>query len=394
MKRMIEFKAKENKINHKKLIITISIAVLVLLLIVIAVIYNANKDFRGFMDKYILGKDVIEEKVPVIEIDYDSNANVIPYGKYICVLAENTLFQYNATGKKEKEVKIEVNNPVYHVEGKYLVIGEKNNQKLYLINGEHIIWEKNIEGNLNKVTVNKNGYVSAIVTGTTYKSVIINYDAKGNEMFRSYLSSTIAVDACISPDNNELAYAEVDTSGTSLQSNIKIISVNDVKEKETQAKFTYTATPNSLIMRIKYQDKNQLVCMYEDSIHIIQNELDTEFINLVEESKKVTFADIQLENYVFRVVEQSVGLFNANTVIEMKHVNGQKESIYTIEEVAKSMVSCKNIIAINLGAKVEFINTNGWLVKRYTSTQLIKNIVIADGLAGIIYRDKIELVNL
>ncbi len=382
------------KLNHKKVFITTGMAMLILIVVVIVVIYYSSEEFRNFMDKYILRKDVTEENVPMIEIDYESNTNVIPYGKYICILAENTLFEYNSSGRKEKEVKIEVNTPVYDVEDKYLVIGEKNNQKLYLITGDHIVWEKNIEGNLNKVTVNKNGYVSAIISGTTYKSVIVTYDEKGNELFKSYLSNAIAVDACISPNNENLAYAEVNTSGTAIQSNIKVISMEEAKEKNTEPKYTYNADQSNLIIKIRYQDKNKLICMYEDSIHVMQNEQDTEILKLDEDEKKVTFADIELTDSVFRTIEQSVGLFQANTMIEIKNVNNEKENVYNAQETVKSIVSAENIIAVNFGTEVEFINTNGWLVKRYTSTQSVRNIVICDGVAGIIYRDKIELISL
>ena len=44
--------------------------------------------------------------------------------------------------KKEKDVKIEINNPIYDVEGRYLAIGENNGQRLYLISEDHVIWEK------------------------------------------------------------------------------------------------------------------------------------------------------------------------------------------------------------------------------------------------------------
>lgn len=384
-----ETEKKEKRKNAKKARVVMAVTIVLLFVGIVAVVYNANKDFRNFMDKYVLRKNVTEENLPTIEIDYDSNTNIIPYGKYICILAENTLSQYNSSGKKENEVKIEIGNPIYAVEGRYLAIGEKNNQKLYLVAGEHVIWEKNIEGNLAKVSVNKNGYVSAIVTGTTHKSVIVTYDAKGNELFKSYLASTIAVDSTISPDNSELAYAEVNTSGTTVQSSIKVISINS-----TEAKYTYTAPQNNLIMRIQYQDKNALVAMYEDSIHLFQDGTDTEILKLTEEGKKITFADIKLSNHVFRTVEKSTGLFKADTIIEIKNTNTQKENMYTVEEVVKSVESYKNMIAINLGTEVEFIDTNGWLAKRYTSTQVIRNIVICDGLAGIVYRDKIELINL
>lgn len=377
------------KLNHKKVIITTLITIIVLIVIVIAVIYNSNKSFRDFMDKYIFLKNVSAENLPTIEIDYNSNTNIIPYGKYICILAENTLTQYNSMGKKEKQLKIEISNPIYDVNGKYMVIGEKNNQKIYLINGDHIVWENSIEGNLSKISVNENGYVSAIVTGTTYKSVIIAFDEKGNELLKSYSSRTIAVDSCISPDNNNLAYAEISTTGTTIQSKVKIIS-----KDETEPKFTYTAPQGNMIMRISYKNKDKLICMYEDSIHVIQNGEDTEILKLNEDGKQINFADINLNNFIFRSYEQSTGLFKADTIIEMKSINGQKENIYRTEGVAKSMESYGDIIALNLGAEVEFVNASGWLVKRYISSQVIRDIVICDGLAGVIYSDKIELITL
>ena len=403
MKKVIEFKPKKQsekqekttkkKINKKKLAIIITVVIVILILAVTSIVYAYNKTFRDFMDKYILRKNITDENVPIIEIDYDSNTNVIPYGKYICILAENNLIQYNSSGRKEQEVKIEINNPVYDINGRYLVIGEKDNQKLYLISGSNVIWEKNVDGNLTKVSVNKNGYVSTIVSGTTYKSVITTYDAKGNELFKSYLSSTIAVDSCISPDNKYLGYAEINTSGTIVKSNIKIISVEEASEKSTEPEFVYEAPQNSLILRIKYQDRNRLVCMYDDSIHMIESNVDVKLMDLAED-EKVTFGDCELTNFIYRTIEESTGIFSANTIVEMLNITNQKETTYTVEGIAKSVASYDNIIAVNLGSEVHFINTNGWLVKRYISSQEVRNIVICDGLAGIIYRDKIELVNL
>ena len=34
------------------------------------------------------------------------------YDRYICVLAENKLMEYNSSGKLENEIDLEINNPV------------------------------------------------------------------------------------------------------------------------------------------------------------------------------------------------------------------------------------------------------------------------------------------
>ena len=49
-----------------------------------------------------------------------------------------------------------------------------------------------MEGSVSYMTVNKNGAVGVVLTGTTYKSVIVMYGITGDEEFRTYLSSTVA----------------------------------------------------------------------------------------------------------------------------------------------------------------------------------------------------------
>ena len=74
--------------------------------------------------------------------------------------------------------------------------------------------------------------------------------------------------------------------------------------------------------------------------------------------------------------------------------DNKSTSSYTAESVTKEIYTSDNIIALNLGSEVEFINTSGWLVKKYKAEQEITSIVISNSVAGIVYRDKIEIINL
>ena len=62
-----------------------------------------------------------------------------------------------------------------------------------------------MEGNVSYMTVNKNGAVGVVLTGTTYKSVIVMYGITGNEEFRTYLSSTVATSLAISENSEYLS---------------------------------------------------------------------------------------------------------------------------------------------------------------------------------------------
>ena len=347
------------------------------------------------MDKYVFRKSITENNLDYIEIDTENSPNIFAYDKYIVTLEKNTLTQYSQSGKKEGSLEIQVSDPIFDAEGKYLVVAEKNKQKIYLIYNDNIVWEKDIEGNISKINVNKNGYTSVIISGTTYKSVIAVYDKEGKELFKTYLSSTVAVDSSISEDNKYMSFGEVNTSGTLIQSSIKTVSIEKAKQTPSDSIInTYDAEQNDLLINIQYQDKNRLICMYNSSIHIIKDGKDEVLVSLNEKDNNITFSDIELSSNAYRIIEKSAGLFKSNSTVEIYNTTSKKQNIYNFNGVAKKVYSYGNIIAIDLGSEVLFINMNGWLIKKYNSAQDIKNIVLTDNLAGIVYRDKIEFINL
>lgn len=387
-------------INKKRLTGMIILSVIVIAIIVIYAVYANNEGFRKFADEKILRKEINEENLKTIEIESYDKSNIFSYYKYIAILKENTLETYNSTGKKESELKLEISKPIIASNGKYLLIAEQEAQKAYMISDNTIKWSKDLEGNISRVSINANGYTSIIVSGTAYKSVIILLDNSGNEIFRNYLSDTVAVASSISDDNKYLSYAEVNTSGTLIQSNIKIISIDKAKQKNSGDQqenqdaiiYTYKAPADSLILNIKYQNKTRLVCMYDNSIHVIKDNQDKEIAKIDTKTEKVTFASIQLDNYVTKTTEENKGLLNTNTSLRIINTNSLKESVYNFTGVTKELYSCGDKIALNLGSEIHFVDTNGWLIKKYTSKQEVREIVISNEIAGIIYRNKIEIV--
>ncbi len=380
----------KKKINKKKIIIAISISIILLIVAITALMYYSSRDARKFLDKYLFRKNVTQEKLASIDLDYNSNVNILAFNKNICILAENKLMKYNSSGKLENEIELKISNPVYCVNNKYLAISEQNGSKLYVISGSQILWTKDIDGQISKINVNENGYVSVILTGTSYKSVIVIFDKDGNELFKRYLASTKAVDTSISSDNKYLTFAEVNTVGTTITSTVKIVSIENPEEPVI---YTYTADSNKLIINIEY-NKDSIICMYDDEIAMIKNNNNSSVISLNEKGKNINFANINLSNHVYRAIEENDGLFNTNTILEIKNTENEKLIVYTIEGAAKDIYSYNDIIAVNLGQEIEFLNTSGWLLKRYTSEQEVQNVVIGNGIAGIIYKDKVEFINL
>ena len=58
------------------------------------------------------------------------------------------------------------------------------------------------------------------------------------------------------------------------------------------------------------------------------------------------------------------------------------------------MYTYKDIVGINVGTEMYFINTKGMLIKKYSSKQEITNVLLSDNLAIIIYKDRIHIIEL
>lgn len=384
---------KEKKVNKKKIVILTIIIVFIVIAIITIGLYSTNDKAREWIDKNIFRKEVLQDKVATIDLKENQDSNIYAFNKYIGILNKTKFSIYNSTGSQEKTLDLQISNPIWGSANRFLAIAENKGKKIYLISDKDIAWEAEVEGNISQVHVNKNGYVAVVIVDTSYKTVIKTYNPQGKELFNTYLSSTRAVDVSISNDNKYLAIAEVDTSGTMIQSSIKVISIDKASTDPTNSlENTYKGEENKLITNIKYQNKNKLVCMYTDSIHQIENGEDITLID--NQNKKVIFQSVNLVNRACSIEEKSSGLFTADSLVNIVNIENHEIKQYTASSVTKELYTYGNIIAINLGTEVEFISTDGWLVKRYVANQEITNIVVSDSIAGIIYRDKIEIINL
>ena len=217
----------KKKINKKKIIIISIIAIILIAVITLAIVYTKNQQAREWIDRNIFRKEVMQDKVATIELKEEQN-NIYAFNKYIGVLNKTKLNIYNQNGSTEAELEVQISNPLFNSANRFLAIAENQGQKFYLIEDKETKWEAEVEGNIEQINVNKNGYVAVTITGTSYKTVVAVYSPEGKELFKTYLSSTRATDITISNDNKYLAIAEIDTSGTIIN---KIKYQNNINRK-------------------------------------------------------------------------------------------------------------------------------------------------------------------
>ncbi len=369
------------------------IFILVILIVFITARYLTDANFRSYIDSNILKKELSEVNVNTIELKSDSNEYIYAYDKYITVLSKNLLSSYTKDGKVDSELDVNISVPLIDSNNKYMVLAEKNGKKIYLISGQNIIWENDIEGEISRVSVNKNGYVSIVIRNTTYKSVVVVFNAEGIELFRSYVSKDYAVCVDISNNNKYLAIGEVNYSGTIVKSFVKIISIEKAQtDPKNSTEYTYESETSDIIIDVNYQGKDEVICLFNDYIQKVTTKDNTKLYDITNDD---IFAEINLDSNIAIVNKQSSGLFSYEYKMDIKDTNSKAEKLYILKnDVPKTIIVSGNKIAICFGNEVEIINSDGWLIKKYVSNKQSKQVVLGDLIAGIVYKNKIEIIDL
>lgn len=372
---------------------TCIIFVISVVIIFVVARYVSNDDFRSSINRNIFKSEVSESSLNSIDIDNNSNVNIYAYDKYIAVLAKSTLSQYDGNGELVSKLDVNISVPLMDSAGKYLVLAENSGKKIYLISGENTVWERELEGEISRISVNEKGYVSVIIKNTAYKSKVIVFDNSGNDLFTVFLRSNYAICSDISNNNKYLCIGLVSYSGTIVKSSVNIYSMELIQSDAENAVInSYEADSGELIIGVKYHGSDTAVCMFDSYIQKVTKDSNERLYDITQND---SFVDINLDSKIAIINRADNGMFSYEYQIDFKDTLGKSERVYILnQDVPNFIVTNENKIAVNLGREVEFINTSGWLKKKYTSDTTVNSVVLGDSIAGIVYKNKIVIINL
>lgn len=390
MKKYSLDKFKERRKNKRMLKITIITLIAIVVLVFIA-LYMANKSFNSFIDTYILRKRISEKDVNSLTIDTDNLSLIYAYDKSLVVYADGSINFYNTDAKQTGNIELTLSKPIADSEGNYLALADYGLQKVCLIKSNSLVWQKDIEGKISKVSVNKQGYIAVSVTGTTYESIVMLFNEKGDLLFSKYLSNYV-IDVDISEDSKYLAIAEVDNSTILPVTKIEIVSIElaSTASDNDATVNTYEADSNELLTGMKYQSKNILLCSFEN---YVLKMTASSFERMYDFSDLTAYLEVNSRRGFVRIDKEESSVFKSDYRLKVTNENNV-EKVYIIEGSIKSLVCKDDKIALNLGKEVQFVNNNGWLVKKFVGNQEVKSVLVSSNLGIIVFKDRISIVNL
>lgn len=382
----------ERKMNMQKIIKLILIIGIIIGIIGFFSFYIAEDSFRKWVDINILRKEITMKDAVLVDLNTAKNNQIFAYSKYIAVLSNKKLSLYTGNGENVSNIDTDISNAVYDSSEKYFAIAESKGKNFSIVFDKNYMWSGTEEGEISQIHINSNGYVAVVSSDTTYKAIISMYNSSGKLLFKKYFANNRIIDLNISKDNKYIAIGEADISGATIQSSVKIMSIEKAQKKEEEDIInTYSENKDKLLTNITYESNGNIVCMYNNLVTVIKN---NEEKSIFEINSQVTFLSTELNNHIVYLEEVKEGILSKDTMVHIIDAENLQENKYQLNEVAKKLDTNGNTIAINVGTDIYFFNSKGWLVKKYYSNKEITNFVFSDNIAGIVYKDKVEIINL
>ena len=360
---------KEENTGKPSLTQTIVIFVVTMMAIFMVARYISDSSFKDLIDQKVFRIGVTEESLKSIEIDNSSNVNVYAYDKYIAVLNKNVLKQYNEDAEEKYSLDIKISMPIVATSGKYMIMAEKGGEKAYLISGENIVWQKDFDGDISRVAVNEKGYT-----------------------FKTFISSAYSYVIDISDNSKYVAMGDVVYSGAIVKSTVSIYSVEKAQTDPNNAKiYEYEAEHGSLILDINYQG-DSAVCLFNNYVQKVGTTSDERLYDI---SNTDVFIETNLKSTYAVINRHSSELFSYEYQVDFRNSRGKSSRNYILEEeVPSRIVAYGNKVAMIEGSTLEIIKSNGMLVKKFTGDTTINSAVLGDKIAGVIYKNKIFVIEL
>jgi len=308
--------------------------------------------------------------------------NIIQYSnKYLKAI--------NQKGKEEWQIELQMQKPVIKSQGDYLLAADTLGRDVCLIDDNKVKWRNTVEGDIINADINSQGYVAVVHQTKNYKSAVSVYDTTGTKIFTSYIGDRYAISAKIFNSGKQVIVNSIDTSGVKAISRIDFMDMlgnvlNENYSLDSVYPQTWCFSNGSAI----FLNDSSIICSDKDNQNIWKIEYGDESI----------YASALIKNKY--LVIASAGRDDPESGSETEGIkiygsSGKLLASYELNGAVSNISTTDDIIAVNTGAEVYFINTKGKLICTYSSNnEIIQLEMLSNDKAAIITKGNITVVEI
>lgn len=292
---------------------------------------------------------VIAEKITSISTDKTQKNIITGRNDGILIANSNGLKEYTINSNPIWSEDFYMTNPIFETAGNWTVVAEDNGSRIIVFNAEEEAYRLEIEGEVQKIFVNTNGYVGVIFAKVGYKNAFSFINYKGDIIYTKYFANTTLIDADISTDGKRVVMLEADTDGAVVNSAITVL---DDKADTLNS----SIKKNSLLVEAHCFDKNTLIVGDNTILSIDSGYKETVFDEFDPES---TIGLLISDERIIKLYRDTNELFANKTMLQVKNIDGKVIGQSEVEGMAHSVKSQNNTLAIILTDRIDFLTKKG-----------------------------------
>ncbi len=302
-----------------------------------------------------------------------SNNKIIPLGNEILVYNKGVITSYNNHGKNTVKITLEDSADVdITTSGEYIQVINKDKGVVYVYKDKYEVARIKIQGQIYSGIINNKGVSIIEYSANGGKTALGIYDSQGQIKYNVKLSNKMIGKYVISNNSKYLAYADVNISGISVQTNINVIDLSNIKENENNITTVHTVE-NSVAFDI-YWDGNDVV-IRTDEAYVIYNVSSRGKKEIgISDGQVVHIADYE-NRYVYTALDE-----NGKYVLVIRKMLSNKAKMIELKDVPKYLAYKNGIIYVCYDKMIEVYNNSGIKLKSYNSNIIITEpIIFNDG---------------
>jgi len=326
-----------------------------------------SKLISSFSEEEIIN---VEE---IYSISYDPaiQTTIVPGKDGIMVINKSGLAEYTTSKNPIWVKEMAISNPIIATDNDRFVISESGGKKVMAFQNRTLLWEKECQGTVNKVFINKDGYVGVIFSQTGYKSGFLFLNPEGQEMCSKLFAKTTLIDLDISPKGEIIAMIEADATTATLSSAISFMS--------NQGEIVFSTVENdTLLSGIRFLDNTNVVAVGDNKLIKIDKDYEK---TVLDEFRDKTVSGINLENSdkMIKIYRTADSIFADKSTIDILNTNNKKTGTGEVSGVVKSVESTGKTIAVVLADRIDFFDISGRYLNslnvsgKYKSIKLFAN---------------------
>jgi len=351
---------------------------------------SVKKVFSGLIGSQIKSDE--DTKPIVIEYDVTSHPVFCTYDNALIKCTGDHVKGLDKNGKEVWSVPVNITNPLLKTNGIELLVTGIGSKEIYVIKGKSIKWSAKFEDNILNAHISDDGYVTVVSEAKGYRGQVRVFDPSGIEMFKRFVAENFVINAEVSPSGNQFLINCIDASGIEAVSYIDFFNVKEIMSGQKQPVAGMKLNEKDIFPFIWQLDDDSFFTVGCSTVIYVDKERNKKWTN---QYGKIYSSAVTQDKYL-ALAAVELGKRNASdSKISILNKQGKETTSYQVKDEVKNIQVYVDIIAVNTGREVHFINVKGDLAGKYSFKSDVLNVYFLNRFqAVVVTNNSVEIITL